>query len=307
MDFINSTNSTNILQIFESVQYLRVISLIGIIQNLTTFILMINKGLNLNFYKILRSRLVINLFKSILGVVRVCECLDCPNSYEIMFFMWYIYDIPLRMLFRFSFLSQVYMTVTIFYMISARENCFTRSSRICTVYFVIYSFVLLAINYLSVELVSSNGLYVPKENGFSLLGFYDIEKILTFIALIIVYILTFLKYRNATKTLTVSPSVDVKFTKMALILTSLSIFDRSFDLFLMGLKFLRANLLIYPYIMWINVEWVTLLSKLVTTIISTFESIIYFLMDRKLSQRVKIRSKSKKSQRYRNELNGMFN
>ncbi len=225
---------------------IRIISAMGLIFNINSMIICSNNKLTHKFYHYLWCRGLINSIVCMFGIFFL-QMNASPQSYLLVFATVFIINIPLRLAFMASAFSELALIINRLSVVGNKKNFFSEMSKPRNLIFCFTIPVLGGtLSYAAIEIIDSpdvKGMYIWSFSEFGKSSFYQYFQILSFffetiLPIFILLTLNLYTYNKFNVYLSNKSALikkkdkqtNKKFTKLMIVLVSLSIFVRSIDM-----------------------------------------------------------------------------
>lgn len=282
---------------------IRFIGALGIFVNLITLaILLIKKSkFQNNYYNFVWCRQFSNLIVCILGAGYLAQSCQVCLDYDLTFYEYFLSRIPLRIAFLASIVSDNLLVANRIYVISGIQNTLTRLTKKMNLSICLFiPLVLLMPFYFTLIIVSTDkgGFAIGLRNELNSLGYISIyalllpllEVFIPLVSLAILNVIFVVKYYNfmvrkahLTRNRTSNKQAELTFTRASLILSTINILTRLFDLIVVILTRVVFPLLFNYHIM---AYYLTAQSNLLMFLAHAFDALILFKMDTNLRKLV---------------------
>ena len=281
---------------------IRVAGGIGVLLNALYFKILLDKRLKHKIYDFFLCRVLCSAIVCLFGVGNISKCFTCESdSYWFLIYQYYISGIGIRMALFASLISDIFLILNRYLQMTKRNSPFWKQISKKLIMFLSLSLPILGVwpGFIAVEIVKQpNGLYVKKLTNFGLSKAYTyylvvlfmLETVIPIGTILVLNVLSVVKFRkqtrihrNLTRQQQNDNKVENRYTKLVIILTTICIISRFFDMatgLLYRLQYLDPSMISKGQILLITFSMS--LSNLVLFIIHGEDGLIYFKMDRNL-------------------------
>jgi hypothetical protein len=173
---INTANITStfllLLQASELIEnyVIRFISIAGVILNLVSLVIVLNKDLNHFIYTYIWSRFFCNVVVCVTGAGYVKNCtINCNQTYFVVFYQWFLNGIPMKVALFASTMSEILLILNRVYILNRRRSRLNRISKFqnLAMCYIFPSLVVIPI-YFSIRInqIQTTGRYTWELNAF---------------------------------------------------------------------------------------------------------------------------------------------